>query len=123
MAKHASIYPKEEELNAVQKAVTTTEKALKMVSDFLRESDGPKQDVSPQDVSPQSSNKTTEDSKDVKEKTQCSRVLKGVMRIGVLAKGLILTGDLNVQLVVMCNEKPTQSLLESVADNLPKQLK
>ncbi|XP_076331908.1 zinc finger RNA-binding protein-like isoform X2 [Tachypleus tridentatus] len=118
MAKHASIYPKEEELSAVQKTVTTTEKALKMVSDFLSDSDGHKQDVSSQ-----LPNETTEESKDEKEELQPSRVLKGVMRIGVLAKGLILTGDLNVQLVVMCTEKPTRTLLEQVADNLPKQLK
>lgn len=44
------------------------------------------------------------------------------MRVGVLAKGLVLTGDLSVQLVVMCAEKPTRSLLEKVMENLPKQL-
>lgn len=44
------------------------------------------------------------------------------MRVGVLAKGLVLTGDLSVQLVVMCAEKPTRTLLEKVIDNLPKQL-
>jgi len=50
------------------------------------------------------------------------RVLKGVMRVGVLAKGLLLHGDLNVHLVVLCSEKPTRTLLEQVADGLPKQL-
>jgi zinc finger RNA-binding protein len=50
------------------------------------------------------------------------RVLKGVMRVGVLAKGLLLHGDLNVNLVVLCSEKPTRTLLERMADNLPKQL-
>lgn len=44
------------------------------------------------------------------------------MRVGVLAKGLLLHGDLNVRLVVLCSEKPTRTLLERVADNLPKQL-
>lgn len=44
------------------------------------------------------------------------------MRVGVLAKGLLLHGDLNVHLVVLCSEKPTRTLLERVADNLPKQL-
>lgn len=44
------------------------------------------------------------------------------MRVGVLAKGLVLTGDLGVQLVVMCAEKPTRTLLEKVMENLPKQL-
>lgn len=49
------------------------------------------------------------------------RILKGVMRVGVLAKGLLLHGDLNVHLVVLCSEKPTRTLLERVADGLPKQ--
>lgn len=44
------------------------------------------------------------------------------MRVGVLAKGLLLHGDLNVNLVVLCAEKPTRTLLERVADNLPKQI-
>lgn len=57
-----------------------------------------------------------------KEDNQPPRVLKGVMRVGVLAKGLLLHGDLNVHLVVLCSEKPTRTLLERVADNLPKQI-
>lgn len=44
------------------------------------------------------------------------------MRVGVLAKGLLLHGDLNVHLVVLCSEKPTRTLLERVADGLPKQI-
>jgi zinc finger RNA-binding protein len=39
MAKHAEIYPKEEELQAIQKIVSNTEKALKMVSDRFAEED------------------------------------------------------------------------------------
>lgn len=42
LAKHAEIYPKEEELAAIQKIVSNTEKALKMVSDYLAEVDSPK---------------------------------------------------------------------------------
>lgn len=44
------------------------------------------------------------------------------MRVGVLAKGLLLHGDLNVHLVVLCAEKPTRTLLERVASGLPKHL-
>ena len=50
------------------------------------------------------------------------RALKGVMRVGVLAKGLLLHGDLNVQLVLLCSEKPTRTQLERIADSLPKHL-
>lgn len=49
-------------------------------------------------------------------------MLKGVMRVGILAKGLLLRGDTSVQLVVLCGDKPTRTLLDRVADNLPKQL-
>ena len=58
----------------------------------------------------------------MEESTPAPRVLKGVMRVGVLAKGLLLHGDLNVHLVVLCSEKPTRTMLERVADSLPKQL-
>lgn len=54
--------------------------------------------------------------------TPAPRVLKGVMRVGVLAKGLLLHNDLNVHLVVLCAEKPTRTLLERVASGLPKHL-
>lgn len=39
MAKHAEIYPKEEELQAIQKIVSNSEKALKFVSDRFAEED------------------------------------------------------------------------------------
>lgn len=37
MCKHASIYPTEEELQAIQTAVSHTERALRLVSDTLAE--------------------------------------------------------------------------------------
>ncbi|XP_076465037.1 zinc finger RNA-binding protein-like isoform X2 [Babylonia areolata] len=119
-AKHATIYPTEVELNAVQTIVSACERSLKQVSDFLAESDGPKPEVK-KDKDDAAS---TADSKqpEKEEAVTSSRVMKGVMRVGVLAKGLLLHGDLNVQLVVLCSEKPTRTLLERVADNLPKQL-
>ena len=49
-------------------------------------------------------------------------MLKGVMRVGILAKGLLLRGDTSVQLVVLCGEKPTRTLLDRVADALPQHL-
>lgn len=39
MAKHSSIYPNEQELQAVQKIVSASEKALKLVSDLIAEQD------------------------------------------------------------------------------------
>lgn len=46
IARHAAIYPKESELQAVQKIVSHTEKALKFVSDQLL-TDVEKKNVSP----------------------------------------------------------------------------
>lgn len=37
MAKHTSIYPNEQELQAVQSIVSSCEKSLKLVSDFIAE--------------------------------------------------------------------------------------
>ncbi|XP_076880165.1 zinc finger RNA-binding protein isoform X4 [Brachyhypopomus gauderio] len=106
MAKHSAIYPVEEELQAVQRIVSHSERALKLVSDVLLEQEA-----------------TTED-KDATDKLGESqgRVLKGVMRVGILAKGLLLHGDRNVQLILLAAKKPTVSLLNSIANELPKQL-
>lgn len=37
-----------------------------------------------------------------------ARILRAVMRVGNLAKGLLLSGDNHVCLVVLCAEKPTK---------------
>lgn len=50
------------------------------------------------------------------------RSLKGVMRVGLLAKGLLLKGDRDVRLVVLCHDRPTITLLKRVATDLPTHL-
>ncbi|KAL0270754.1 UNVERIFIED_CONTAM: hypothetical protein PYX00_008051 [Menopon gallinae] len=55
------------------------------------------------------------------DETQPS-MLKGTMRVGCMAKGLLLKGDTAVDLVLLCSEKPTRTLLFKVAESLPKQL-
>lgn len=45
------------------------------------------------------------------------------MRVGHLAKGLLLRGDSTVELVVLCAEKPTLTLLRKVVELLPAALK
>lgn len=49
-------------------------------------------------------------------------VLCGVMRIGLVAKGLLIKGDMDLELVLMCRDKPTQTLLDTVCHNLPAQI-
>uniref|UniRef100_UPI0037E78A3E zinc finger RNA-binding protein isoform X2 n=1 Tax=Semicossyphus pulcher TaxID=241346 RepID=UPI0037E78A3E len=104
MTKHAAIYPSEDELQSIQKIVSITERALKLVSDIITDQD-----------------KGKEEDKEKKEPAK-DRALKGVMRVGVLAKGLLLRGDKNVNLVLLCSEKPTKSLLTRIVEHLPKQL-
>ncbi|XP_027765984.1 interleukin enhancer-binding factor 3, partial [Empidonax traillii] len=59
---------------------------------------------------------------DQKATEQLTRTLRGVMRVGLVAKGLLLKGDLDLELVLLCKDKPTAKLLEKVADNLGVQL-
>ncbi|EHB06596.1 Zinc finger RNA-binding protein 2 [Heterocephalus glaber] len=102
MYKHAAIYPTEAELQAIQKAVSHVERALRLVSDLM----------------------TEEDTESLGECSLASspRVLKGVMRVGILAKGLVLRGERNVRLTLLCSQKPTRALLCRIAERLPQQL-
>uniref|UniRef100_A0A8C9AHB3 Zinc finger RNA binding protein 2 n=1 Tax=Prolemur simus TaxID=1328070 RepID=A0A8C9AHB3_PROSS len=107
MCKHAAIYPTERELLAVQKAVAHAEQALKLVSDTLaREDHG----------------RWEEEGGRHSGVVPSARVLKGVMRVGLLAKGLLLRGDRDVHLALLCSEKPTHGLLRRIAEQLPQQL-
>ncbi|XP_069784975.1 zinc finger RNA-binding protein-like isoform X2 [Narcine bancroftii] len=107
MAKHANIYPTEEELQAVQRIVSQTERALKLVSDVISDQEGLKKD---------------EENKEKGKGDIGARILKGVMRVGVLAKGLLLRGDRKVNLILLSAQKPTKTLLEKISAILPKQL-
>lgn len=44
------------------------------------------------------------------------------MRVGLVAKGLLLKGDLDLELVLLCKDKPTISLLKKVSENLLTQI-
>ncbi|XP_031599280.1 zinc finger RNA-binding protein isoform X4 [Oreochromis aureus] len=109
MAKHSTIYPVEEELQAVQRIVSHSERALKLVSDSLLE----KETLTDDGAAERGDEKGTESP---------ARLLKGVMRVGILAKGLLLRGDRNVELILLTAKKPTISLLKSIAKQLPKEL-
>ena len=93
MEKHQEVYPGQEELDTILMLVDTTEKALKRVSDkFIAEQEGEE------------------------------RELMGVAREGDLAKGLILKGEKEVMLVVMCAKKPSLVILEKITAGLKKEL-
>ncbi|XP_050459434.1 zinc finger RNA-binding protein isoform X2 [Cataglyphis hispanica] len=151
LAHHTTIYPKEQELLAVQKIVSHTEKALKFVSDALAEAgkknipantnatvtapavtgtsqtnaDTMKKDETDKKkaVTPQKEDGSDGNLFSFQKEKEDSRILRGVMRVGNLAKGLLLSGDNHVCLVVLCAEKPTRTLLNKVAEILPGELK
>ncbi|CAH1107338.1 unnamed protein product, partial [Psylliodes chrysocephalus] len=126
MARHAEIYPKEEELQAIQRIVSHTERALKVVSDQISESKTGKTDAAVK-IEEKQENLQKEDGRDNQlfsfQQGDQNRILKGVMRVGHLAKGLLLRGDTNVELVVLCADKPTLTLLKKVVELLPPALK
>ncbi|XP_066138909.1 zinc finger RNA-binding protein isoform X5 [Euwallacea fornicatus] len=126
MAKHTEIYPKEEELQVVQRIVSHTERALKQVSDQLAEVKAPEAGEAAKEKPVEQPQK--EDGRDnqlfsFQKEQDSSRMLRGVMRVGHLAKGLLLKGDNQVELVVLCADKPTLTLLKKVVDFLPAAFK
>lgn len=49
--------------------------------------------------------------------------LDQIKPVGLLGKGLLMRGDREVELVVLCSQHPTQELLDLVAQSLPAHLK
>lgn len=99
--RHAEIYPKEEELQTIQRIVSHTERALKFVSDALTDvklengKGNEKKDGKEGGKDGANENKAKEDGRDnqlfsfQKEAEGGNyRILKGVMRVGLLAKGM-----------------------------------
>lgn len=119
MAKHASIYPAPEELEAVQTLVSTVEGALKKVSDWM---DGLNKSSGKTSTNNEAGDNTVEkDAAETKPQTG-TPVLCGVTRVGLVAKGLLIKGDMDLELVLMCREKPTKLLLYTISANLPLQI-
>lgn len=99
IARHAEIYPKEEELQGIQKIVSHTERALKLVSDAMTTEikKDEKMEEAPTEVKEEPKN--TENKENGNQNNMISfqkdtegtvRLLKGVMRVGLLAKGKFL---------------------------------
>uniref|UniRef100_A0A3Q3AEX6 Spermatid perinuclear RNA-binding protein n=1 Tax=Kryptolebias marmoratus TaxID=37003 RepID=A0A3Q3AEX6_KRYMA len=126
MAKHSTIYPSSQELEAVQTLVSTVECALKHVSDWLDQSSGNAHN----NFDSQAADRPEEGDPGDEPGEEGSRhaepsiggVLCGVMRVGLVAKGLLIKGDMDLELVLMCRDKPTQTLLDTVCCNLPTQI-
>ncbi|XP_049594992.1 spermatid perinuclear RNA-binding protein isoform X1 [Syngnathus scovelli] len=123
MAKHSTIYPTSCELVAVQTLVSNVECALKHVSDWLDQASSEALgQLDSQAADATEDDEEAEGSAEGRRESTSGRVLCGVMRIGLVAKGLLIKGDMDLELVLLCSDKPTQTLLDSVCHNLPGQL-
>ncbi|XP_026858715.1 spermatid perinuclear RNA-binding protein-like isoform X2 [Electrophorus electricus] len=107
LAKHTAVYPSAEELEAVQSLVSVVEGGLKHVSDWLSNS-AKASSVIPADPAEPS--------------PKCGGPLVGVVRVGSVSKGLLIKGMMDLELVLLCREKPTRKLLLTICTNLPLQL-
>ncbi|KAL5481951.1 hypothetical protein EMCRGX_G022227 [Ephydatia muelleri] len=100
--KHSVVFPQEAELEAVKSVTDDVIKALKGISDDLL-------------------NEKTKSSGS-SEKDESLRNLKGAMPVGSYALNLQLRGEHHSELVLMCAEKPTVSILHTVTDQLKTKL-
>uniref|UniRef100_A0A8D9F7G4 Zinc finger RNA-binding protein n=1 Tax=Cacopsylla melanoneura TaxID=428564 RepID=A0A8D9F7G4_9HEMI len=132
IAKHDAILPKPDELASLNQAVDSVEKALKNVSDLLVEEvikaeeaktgGGVKTEAGAATPAAAADEKKKDNLKSLKEKEE-KRVLKGVNRVCALAKNILIQGEMSAELIVLCAEKPTLTLLKKVIKQLPGQLK
>uniref|UniRef100_A0A673HDS7 Spermatid perinuclear RNA-binding protein-like n=1 Tax=Sinocyclocheilus rhinocerous TaxID=307959 RepID=A0A673HDS7_9TELE len=100
-AKHTTVYPSAEQLDAVQGMVSNVERALKSVSEWLNEKEG--------------------SAADAVRYGRCK--LRGVLRVGLVAKGLLLKDDLELELVLLSRDVPTSSLLRLISGKLSEFIK
>jgi hypothetical protein len=56
------------------------------------------------------------------EETVETRVLKGCVRVGDLANGLLLKGDKSLEMLVFCTDKPTVYMLQNVKEKFEELL-
>lgn len=134
IAKSIAISPSPAQLNDLSSCVDSVEKALKNVSDILVDAvikaeaekaakvTGAAVKKEVVDEKKEAEEKKKDNLKTLKEKEE-KRVLKGVNRVSALAKNILLKNEMEAELVVLCAEKPTLTLLRQVIQHLPEQLK
>lgn len=69
MARHSEIYPKEEELQAIQRIVSHTERALKIVSDQMAETTKAKDESGKSEAVKTENDKASEQKEDGRDNT------------------------------------------------------
>ncbi|GAA47897.1 zinc finger RNA-binding protein [Clonorchis sinensis] len=133
-AKHSSIVPTELEAQAMKTAVGLCEFSLKRISDALFESAKRELTESTRGEKPDSTTKTDVQKPNCDETTEEAsvasselaaeenRLLRGVVRVGPLGKSLLLRGDHEGDLVLVCSEWPTCEVVTFIKTELAKQL-
>ncbi|MGH0171025.1 UNVERIFIED_CONTAM: hypothetical protein FKN15_060032 [Acipenser sinensis] len=109
MAKHSTIYPSSEELEAVQNLVSTVECALKNVSDWMDEIT-----KTPLHADEEKEIKN-EDSAESNTNDQSCGTLCGVLRIGLVAKGLLIKADMDLELKLTEDKYEVEKCLNEAA--------
>lgn len=120
LAKHAAVYPAERDLQDLTRLVAHTERALRALSDELAgQAAAPAHSAGKEDGR---DNQLLAFGGEEGADGGAPRALRGVMRVGLLAKGLLLRGERAARLVVVCGARPTVTLLKRVAAALPAHL-
>ncbi|MGH0122735.1 UNVERIFIED_CONTAM: hypothetical protein FKN15_007066 [Acipenser sinensis] len=112
MAKHSTIYPSSEELEAVQNLVSTVECALKNVSDWMDEINKTPLQREGADEEKEIKN---EDSAESNTNDQSCGTLCGVLRIGLVAKGLLIKADMDLELKLTEDKYEVEKCLNEAA--------
>ncbi len=106
LVKHEQLYPSTDQLNAIQTLVERVEQKLKDISDKLC-NEARIEHVKACDVAIDDQNNDEQ-----------YKLLKGVVRVGLLSRGILMKTDKDLHLVMLCTKKPTISLLKRVASEL-----
>ncbi|KAI0985239.1 hypothetical protein GJ496_002282 [Pomphorhynchus laevis] len=108
----SEIAPTDQQLHDMQTLIREIERALKIVSDNMT-AKCKEAGITVSD--PNTDNSFT----NVKQRPDDEyRMLKGVMRVGNMAKNIILNSDYDVNLVLLCAQKPTVSLLHEICTDM-----
>ncbi|KAL5260667.1 hypothetical protein ACHWQZ_G010729 [Mnemiopsis leidyi] len=111
MKLHDEIYPEPTELTNIKNLVKVTEDNLKTISDTMR-------DETEAELKDKGLLTEPSEGQDAVE----TRVLKGCVRVGDLANGLLLRGDKALEMLVFCTDKPTVYMLQNVKEKFEELL-
>ncbi|CAL8068341.1 unnamed protein product [Calicophoron daubneyi] len=122
--KHSQLVPTEIEAKAMKSVVSACEHSLKTISDDLVSSDKSEAEESADAREQDSNAEKLVDTEDVKFSSENEqRLLRGVVRVGLLGKSLLLRGDHVGELVLVCSHWPTSKMVEFIETEIVKTLR